>query len=121
MILKSITLSSPQENLLYDDVLLNLAEQGASREVLRFWESEQHFIVLGRISQPEQDLKMSSVIKGKIPVLRRSSGGGTVLQGKGCLNYALFLQNDRGPETKNILSTTAFVLERHAHALSTLL
>ena len=49
MILKDITLSTPEENIVYDEVLLSLAEQGQEGESLRFWESSSLFVVLGRI------------------------------------------------------------------------
>ncbi len=39
------------------------------------------------------------------------SGGGTVVQGPGCLNYSLILKN--GARLKNIEDTFKYVLERH--------
>ncbi len=95
MILKDISFPTPQENILYDAALLELAEQGLGGEILRFWESEQPFVVLGRISKAAEDIHVSKVVHDRIPVLRRVSGGGTVLQGKGCLNYTLVLSKER--------------------------
>lgn len=92
MRVKDITFSTPAENLLFDDVLLALAEAGEAAEgMLRFWESDAPFIVLGRSGVAERELQLDAVGFSGIPVLRRSSGGGTVVQGKGCLNYALVL------------------------------
>jgi lipoate-protein ligase A len=54
-------------------------------------------------------------------VLRRCSGGGTVLQGPGCLNYALFLRVNDSPALESITGTNSFVMQRHRTALSDLL
>src|ERR671925_413734 len=80
------TFDSPEHNLAFDDTLLD-----SECATLRFWESRCHFVVLGRSGRPEQEVNMPACETAGIPVLRRSSGGGTVLQGPGCLNYALVL------------------------------
>ena len=108
MLLKDITLPTPQENILYDNVLLDLAEQGSAGEALRFWESGELFVVLGRIGNPAADLHVPKVIADRVPVLRRSSGGGTVLQGKGCLNYTLVLSKER-PEIRDLRRSYQFI------------
>ena len=61
MILKDISLKTPKENILYDEVLLHLAEQTQGNEVLRFWESPEHFVVLGRICKEREDIKIDDV------------------------------------------------------------
>lgn len=108
MLLKDITLATPQENILYDNVLLELAEQERAGEVLRFWESSEVFVVLGRIGNPAAELRVAKVLADRVPVLRRSSGGGTVLQGKGCLNYTLVLSKER-PEILDLRRSYRFI------------
>lgn len=108
MILKDISLPTPRENILYDNVLLELAERGSAGEALRFWESSELFIVLGRIGDPSADLHVTKVIADRVPVLRRSSGGGTVVQGKGCLNYTLVLSKER-PEIRDLRQSYQFI------------
>jgi len=83
--------AEPADNLYYDDALLRMAETGEIPGALRFWESASPFIVLGRSGDPAQDLHAAAVRDADVPVYRRSSGGGTVVQGPGCLNYALVL------------------------------
>lgn len=117
MLLKDISFHTPQENIFFDEVLLDLAERGLSGEALRFWESDQFFIVLGRISKGEDDLKLDAVRRDGIPVLRRSSGGGTVLQGKGCLNFSLVLSKESRPELSGIRQSYAFILGQVVRAL----
>jgi len=120
MILKDISLKSPQENILYDEVLLNLAEQGQTDEVLRFWESIEDFVVLGRISKERDDIKVDHVRKDRIAVYRRASGGGTVLQGKGCLNYSLILSKDQNPQIADLRKSYKYILGKIVEALKPL-
>ena len=42
-----ISFPKPQENLAFDEVLLNGLEHKKSDETLRFWESSRRFVVLG--------------------------------------------------------------------------
>lgn len=117
MILKDISFPTPLENILYDEVLLFLAEKNGRGEVLRFWESSQLFVVLGRICKPGDDLNLEAIQEDKIPVLRRSSGGGTVLQGKGCLNYSLILSKEVNPVLHDLRQSYQFILGKVAGAL----
>lgn len=119
MILKDISFSTPAENILYDNVLLESAEQGKGGEVLRFWESPEYFIVLGRIGDPAADCHLPRVLADHIPILRRASGGGTVLQGEGCLNYTLVLSKDRH-EIQDLRRSYQFILGRIIAALKNL-
>ncbi|MBI5415213.1 MAG: lipoate--protein ligase family protein [Candidatus Omnitrophica bacterium] len=110
MLLKNISLPTPLENILYDNVLLELAERNGQGEVLRFWESGQFFVVLGRISRLEQDVHLANVRRDHVPVLRRASGGGTVLQGPGCLNYSLVLSKDLRPQLADLKRSYQWIL-----------
>ena len=83
----------PAENLAWDEVLL---EQ--RKEALRLWESPVPFIVLGRSGRIEREVRLPV----EMPVLRRTSGGGTVLQGPGCLNYSLVLSLECRPELTSV-------------------
>src|SRR3989338_2273939 len=111
MVLKDISFPSPQENILFDEALLALAEQGKGGEVLRFWESLTTFIVLGRIGKVEEDIYIENVARDEVMVLRRSSGGGTVVQGKGCLNFSLILVKDRDPSLNDLRKSYRDILE----------
>ena len=86
------TLRTPQENLAADEALLDWCEEESADEILRFWEPRQHFVVLGYSNRTRTEVNLDSCKKLDVPVLRRCSGGGTVLQGPGCLNYALLLR-----------------------------
>lgn len=116
MILKDISFLSPRDNLLYDEVLLNVAETKGC-EFLRFWESENPFIVLGRISKPFEDLIIKNIQADQVEVLRRCSGGGTVVQGAGCLNFSLVFSKDKHPEIADLKRSYEYILSRLAKGL----
>lgn len=115
-----ITFPTPQENILYDEVLLYLAEQGIEGESLRFWEFPEYFIVLGRIGKAEEDIALEEAVKNHIPVLRRYSGGGTVIQGKGCLNYNLVLSKEIHAPIADLRKSYEYILGKVISALKTL-
>jgi lipoate-protein ligase A len=110
----------PAENLACEEFLLDSAEQGIGGEVLRFWESPVHFVVLGYSRPAGEDVFLDACAHDAIDVQRRYSGGGTVLQGPGCLNYALILKITPGSPLSSITDTTRFVLERNVRALEPL-
>ena len=56
-----------------------------------------------------------------VPVLRRSSGGGTVLLGRGCLCYSLVLAYARHPALREIPFSYVYILEHVRSALHSLL
>ncbi|MCA9399785.1 MAG: lipoate--protein ligase family protein [Candidatus Omnitrophica bacterium] len=117
MILKDISFSDPVQNILYDEVLLHLAEKEGAGEFLRFWESPQLFVVLGRICKVEEDLKTEALKADHVPVLRRASGGGTVLQGQGCLNYSLVISKHREKGLSDIGQSYQVILQYIINAL----
>jgi len=121
MKLLDLTLASPAENLACDEALLDWCEDGAGEEILRFWESGEYFVVVGYANKVATEVNVAACEARRVPVLRRCSGGGTVLQGPGCLNYALVLRiADEGP-TGNISAANQFIMERNLGAIENLL
>ncbi|MDD5680612.1 MAG: lipoate--protein ligase family protein [Candidatus Omnitrophica bacterium] len=110
MIVKDISFAHAEENILYDEKLLDLAEQGLSSEILRFWEASGFFIVLGRISKQEAEVKTEAAAADGIKIIKRRSGGGTVLQGPGCLNYSLILSLEKRPALMDIKKSYELIL-----------
>ena len=111
-----ISFSSPAENLACDEVLLNLAEEGKSESIIRFWQSSQYFVVLGSANKSLREVDIKKCKEMNIPVLRRASGGGTVLQGIGCVNYCVILPISSAPTIEQannlVLSRNKIALER---------
>lgn len=112
-----LTFPTPEENLACDEALLEEAEAKGSPGVLRFWESDRHFVVLGYANRAEEEVNVEACLAQGIPILRRCSGGGTVLLGPGCLNYSLVLPLDAAPALAVISSANQFILERHRDAI----
>jgi len=117
-----LNLPTPEENLACDEVLLDWCEAGSGEEVLRFWESAQYFVVVGYANRVATEVNLEFCSENGIPVLRRCTGGGTVLQGPGCLNYSLVLRIGREHSPlASIPATNEFILGRHQEALAALL
>lgn len=116
-----LTLPSPAENLACDEALLDAAESGEAGEVLRFWESRQPFVVVGYANQVTVESNVALCAAKSIPILRRCSGGGSVVQGPGCLNYALVLRITADGPTRNISATNEFIMARNRAAIQSAL
>ncbi len=110
----------PEENLAADEALLNWCSQHPGTEVLRFWQSPSLFVVLGHGNRTASEVNQNACQDQGIPILRRCSGGGTVLQGPGCLNYAVILQIDSHPELHSVTSTNTAIMERNRSILAPL-
>jgi len=116
-----LTLPSAAENLACDEALLDWLEEKGEPEVLRVWEPREHFVVLGYANKARLEVELEACRKRRIPILRRCSGGGTVLQGPGCLNYSLLLKIVGAPALQSISQTNRFIMQRNAEALASLL
>lgn len=115
--LLDLTLPSPVENLALDEALVDELDENGGDPVLRFWEGDRYFVVLGRSSSVDADVHVAACQEDGVPILRRASGGGTVVQGPGCLSYALAVPLTLHPDLADIRSTNRFILDRIAAAL----
>ena len=113
-----LTLPTPAENLACDEVLLDLAEAGHAGEILRVWQPPEHFLVLGYSNKIRTEANLDQARHDGVPVLRRCTGGGSVLQGPGCLNYSLILQIPETGPFAHIRSTNEFIMEKHRQLLA---
>jgi len=111
------TFGNPAEDLACDEALLDACETDGG-EALRFWEPHDAFVVLGYSNRLQTETRVEACRGLDIPVFRRASGGGTVLQAPGCLNYAVILKNERAPSVR---AANGYVMERHRAALESLL
>ncbi len=115
-----LTLPSPAENLAAEEALLDEAEVGNSEEILRFWEPREHFVVVGYANKVATEVKVAACEAKGIPVFRRCSGGGTVVQGPGCLNYALILRITDGGPLHSIATANQFIMRQNRAAIQSL-
>lgn len=115
------TFPSPAENLACDEALLDAAEAGEISQTLRFWEASEPFVVVGYGNHIGSEVHQEFCAKMKIPVLRRCSGGGTVLQTAGVLNYALVLRGEPDSPVQTIPGANQHIMQRNHDALAGLL
>ncbi len=116
-----LTLSTPAENLAADEALLDACEAGDGEETLSFWEPRENFVVVGYANKVATEVNIAACAAKKIPIFRRCSGGGTVVQMRGGLNYSLILRIDENAPTHNITSANQFIMEKNCRAMHTLL
>src|ERR1043166_927670 len=121
MKLLDLTLPTPEENLALDEALLDACEEDGKGETLRFWEPTNYFVVVGYANTAAREVNISYCEANVIRLLRRFTGGGTVLQGPSCLNYSLILRMGEDGPLRTISGTNQFILNRHKLALSTVL
>jgi lipoate-protein ligase A len=121
MLLVDYHFTKPEENLSCDEVLLDFCEATDGPEVLRFWESPSYFVVLGYTKSLQKEVDIAECKKHHISILRRCSGGGTVLQGNGCLNYSLISKIPPEEFPHNIPATNCRIMKMQRDALRGLL
>lgn len=113
--LLELRFGGPAWELACDEGLLEAGEAGEIPEggVLRFWEADAPFVVLGYANKAALEVNRSA----NIVVFRRCTGGGSVLQGPGCLNYSLVLPMAAAAELGSITRTNCFIMKGHREAL----
>ena len=116
-----LALSTDVENIAFDEAILAAVDADPSMACLRIWEPTDYFVVLGRSNRAETEVDLEFCKAEGIPILRRASGGGTVLLGPGCLCYTLALPLTETHRALGIARVTTDLMERLALGLSTVL
>jgi lipoate-protein ligase A len=132
MQLLEVTLPEPPANLALDEAILDQAEDGLKQpgqdpsqkapafEFLRLWSPANYFVVVGRSCRVAEEVHLDFCQQNQIPVLRRSSGGGTILAGPGCLLYSLVISYQRDPRLRMINHAHEMVISQMQQALRTI-
>ena len=110
--LLDLTLPSVLENVALDEALLRSVEESDGEPVLRLWEPDSYAVVVGRANRIERNVNCAACRRDGVPIVRRFSGGGTVLLGPGSLVFSLFLRVEPGDHLANIGAATQSILER---------
>src|SRR3984957_16336397 len=97
MLCLDLTCASVAENLALDEALLIEADAGRGQRVLRFWEPADYALVLGASCRIGDDVRVDLCRADGVPILRRTSGGGTVVVGPGALNISVILPDSAAP------------------------
>ncbi len=107
--------------LAWDECLLEASEGQAERsepcEKFWLWESPTPFVVVGFGQKVETEVNVNVCDELGISILRRCSGGGAVVQGKGCLNYGLILAIPESGQLSTITGTNTWVMERNRRVM----
>ena len=101
---------STAAQLALDEALLDLREKEPGDGFLRFWEPSGPCVILGRTNSAEREVRLDRCRALGIPLFRRSSGGGTVVQGPGCLNFSLVLNTSADKRLLSAATTNGYVL-----------
>ena len=117
---EQINAATPSELLALEEALLDQGESKGHSGFLTFWESTTYFIVLGYSKHVSEEVFEKESERLKVPILRRSSGGGTILQGPGCLNYTLVLPIESAAELETITGANRQIMQKTRDALAAL-
>ena len=109
----------PEEHLAADEALLDLTEQEGEGAYLRIWECDTYFVVLGHGKRLAEEIDEEACQRDGVRVLRRTSGGGSVLQGPGCLSYTLVFALGEQPQLDTSAGTNDWIMARNRELLET--
>jgi lipoate-protein ligase A len=113
------TAATIEENLALDEALLLEAESGGS-EVLRVWHWPRYAVVLGAGGRWREETHADACLRDGVPIVRRASGGGAVLLGRGCMLFSVVLSFEREPALGDIHASYRWILGRLAAQLNRL-
>lgn len=141
MLLIDYSLETPQANLAFDEALLESLEpnslyqpttvlqstlldseksdEPSALESLRLWEMPSMCVIMGRGSK-EAEVDLLACAQDGVPVLKRCSGGASIVAGPGCLMYSLLLSLEHRPPLRSIDTTHAFVMQKIHEAIATM-
>src|ERR1700749_2064132 len=91
----------PAAQLAADEALLDWCEAGHGGEVMTLWEPAATFVVVGYANKVAAEVNLAACAARAVPIFRRCTGGGTVVQMSGGLNYSLILRIDENLPTRN--------------------
>jgi lipoate-protein ligase A len=112
-----LTCSSIAENLALDEALLIEADAGRGDRTLRFWEPADIAVVLGASRRIDVDVRLDACRADGVPILRRTSGGGTVVVGPGTLNVTVILPESAAPGLNTVPGAHHYVLDWIARSI----
>ena len=111
------TLPSVAENLALDEAFLLEAEEFGGPGLLWLWSPADFAVVLGASRRLRDEVVVDACHADRVPILRRCSGGGTVLVGPGSLNISLILPQTAASGLWAVDTAHRYVLGRIAGSL----
>ncbi len=111
-----VDLGDVAANLALDEALLEAAHDGTlATPVVRTWTATETTVVLGSSSRVDEEVDVDACAAAAVRLVRRTSGGLTVLLGPGCLMWSVVTPHPGG--TPAIDAIHAATLEPLAAAL----
>jgi lipoate-protein ligase A len=98
--------------------LFQALEAGATGSLCRTWETSRAVVVVGRNTSIADYVIEDACLRDAVPVLRRFSGGGAVILGPGCVNYALGVSLVSHPELLDVAISFRTILRHVTAALN---
>jgi len=97
---------------------LDRVDHNPSAAGLCLWEQSTPAVVVGRSNVIEREVDVDACAADHVPIFQRSSGGGTVVLGPGCLCYALLLPISETHRRLGVTAVTADIMQHLAASLS---
>ena len=104
--------TSPADHLALDEALLLAAESKEIGDTIRVWEIDQPTVVVGRSTKVDFEVDRGFCKANQIPILRRCSGGATIVAGSGCLMYSVIISLESNPSLRKIDAAHGHVMSR---------
>jgi lipoate-protein ligase A len=121
MLRLNLTLENPAANISLDEALLEHAETSAEHpQLLRLWQPQTPMVVIGRSSPLAAETNQVFCAQNQIPIVRRCSGGQSIVTGPGCLMYAVLLDYRLQPELRMLDVAHHFVMTKMRSALKSI-
>ena len=112
--------SPPVFELALEEALFRFFEREGGPPALRLWRPRSLCVVLGTGRPAARDVKLSLCREEDVPVLRRFSGGGTVVHSPGQLCFSFFLPFALHPSLRTVEGSYRLVFSLVERALSAL-
>jgi len=97
--------------------LFQRVEAGDGDGLYCIWQTPVPVVVIGRFTAAAEHVIEDACRADNVPVLRRCSGGGTVVLGPGSVNYAVAVPLVSRPELQDVAASFRIILGRIAAAL----
>jgi lipoate-protein ligase A len=101
------TMNAVERELEIDIERLDAAGHGASAE-FRVWTTDETTVVVGRSVDVAEEVDVEACRGANVPIVRRPSGGRSVVVGRGTLQYSFVLPYDFAAELRSIRGSKRF-------------
>ncbi|QDT13273.1 lipoate--protein ligase family protein [Planctomycetes bacterium K23_9] len=112
MTLTTESITNPSDHLSLDEAALLLADSDEIGESFRVWEFAEPTVVVGRSTKVGYEINRQYCHDNQIPILRRCSGGASIVGGPGCMMYSVVLRLDSDNGLRQIDAAHRHVMQR---------